>query len=354
MSETIFSFAFHGGAGVIPQGAIDSDAYYASLKNITTQTFEYAERNLNNSNIQAVDIVEYGVKLLENDPYYNAGKGAVFATNGQHEMEASIMNGQTLQCGAVSMIKNYKNPISIAKLIMEKTQHVFMTGEGAENLAKEYNFENVENNSYFSTQKRLDQLHAAQKANGVFVDHDLPERSITSESETLNTQCNAANTAATTTSSNSPTAITTTHSTIDLNLADTDTGTVGCVCYYKGSVAAATSTGGMTNKLSGRVGDTPIVGAGTYANNQTCAVSATGMYDTEFVLYAGYYTTVYIKMYTVIYFILYTTILYYTIYLKYSIQYYYYIHILYYILQLITLYPYCRERRAVHPFCMCI
>ena len=313
MSETIFSFAFHGGAGVIPQGAIDSDAYYASLKNITTQTFEYAERNLNNSNIQAVDIVEYGVKLLENDPYYNAGKGAVFATNGQHEMEASIMNGQTLQCGAVSMIKNYKNPISIAKLVMEKTQHVFMTGEGAENLAKEYNFENVENNSYFSTQKRLDQLHAAQKANGVFVDHDLPERSITSESETLNTQCNAANTAATTTSSNSPTAITTTHSTIDLNLADTDTGTVGCVCYYKGSVAAATSTGGMTNKLSGRVGDTPIVGAGTYANNQTCAVSATGMYDTEFVLYVVYYTIIY-------------TILYYTLEVQYTILLAIYIH----------------------------
>lgn len=293
MSETIFSFAFHGGAGVIPQGAIDSDAYYTSLKNITTHTFEYAEMNLNNSNIQAVDIVEYGVKLLENDPYYNAGKGAVFATNGQHEMEASIMNGQTLQCGAVSMIKNYKNPISIAKLVMEKTQHVFMTGEGAETLAKEYNYDSVENNSYFSTQKRLDQLHAAQRANGVFVDHDLPERSITSESEALNTQCNAATTATTTTSSNSPTAITTTHSTIDLNLADTDTGTVGCVCYYKGSVAAATSTGGMTNKLSGRVGDTPIVGAGTYANNQTCAVSATGMYDTEYVLYAVYYTILY-------------------------------------------------------------
>lgn len=256
MTATVFSFVFHGGAGVIPRGSIDAGVYQPSLEAVLRKTFAFARDNLSNPNIGAVDVVEFAVRTLENDPLYNAGKGAVLAANGEHQLEASIMDGSTLQSGAVSMIRHYPNPISVARLVMEKTPHVYMMGEGAEQLAAQHGFQAVPSNSYFTTKLRLDQLRAAQEAHGVYGDHGIPNTATASDSSTE---------PAATSSPTTPDTV-----------GDTDTGTVGAVCFYKGAVAAATSTGGMTNKLSGRIGDTPIIGAGTYANNQTCAVSGTG------------------------------------------------------------------------------
>lgn len=252
-----FSFCFHGGAGVIPQGSIDSDVYVKSLRQIVQQGYQYAETYLHDDKKTAIDLAEYVVQLLENDALFNAGRGAVFTSEGTHEMEASIMDGATLDCGAVSMIKHYKNPISIARLVMETTPHVYLMGEGAEAVAAANGIQFTEN-KYFSTQKRRDQLTAAKEAQGIFGDHDVVQ-SRTADAPASGNVASVVSTEAT------------------ANVGDnSDTGTVGCVCFYKGSLAAATSTGGMTNKRSGRIGDTPIIGAGTYANNQTCAVSCTG------------------------------------------------------------------------------
>lgn len=262
--EVVFSFAFHGGAGVIPKGSIDSNVYQPSLETILRKIFAYAELNLNNDNITAVDVAEFAVRVLEDDPLYNAGKGAVLASNGEHQLEASIMDGATLQSGAVSMIKNYANPISVARLVMDKTPHVYIMGDGAEALAAEHGLTRVADNSYFSTNLRLQQLQAAKEVHGVYGDHGIPHTATAGEADTASAALTSP-----TDSQGSPMSPVTV-------LGDTDTGTVGCVCYYKGSVAAATSTGGMTNKLSGRIGDSPIIGSGTYANNDTCAVSGTG------------------------------------------------------------------------------
>lgn len=281
MGEVVFSFAFHGGAGVIPKGSVDSCIYEPSLEAIACKTFAYAETNLSNDNVGAIDVAQFAVQLLENDPLYNAGKGAVLATNGEHELEASIMDGATLQSGAVSMIKNYPSPISLARLVMDKTPHVYMVGEGAEALAAEHGFERVPDNAYFCTEKRLDQLRQAKGAGRVYCDHDLPNKApsvLDAGTGTENGTAGEATNINSEPSSLPPSPCYSSTNSISSNtvLGDTDTGTVGCVCYYKGSVAAATSTGGMTNKLNGRIGDTPIIGAGTYANNHTCAVSATG------------------------------------------------------------------------------
>jgi beta-aspartyl-peptidase (threonine type) len=269
LDQVVFSFAFHGGAGVIPKGSIDSDIYQPSLETILRKIYAYAESNLSNDNVSAVDVAEFAVKALEDDPLYNAGKGAVLATNGEHQLEASIMNGATLQSGAVSMIRNYANPISLARLVMEKTPHVYMMGDGAESLAAQHGCARVPDNSYFSTKLRLAQLAAAKDAEGVYGDHGIPNTATAGDdSEELASQL------APESSPMSPVTV----------LGDTDTGTVGCVCYYKGTVAAATSTGGMTNKLSGRIGDSPLIGSGTYANNLTCAVSGTGKSPVLFLL----------------------------------------------------------------------
>lgn len=249
-----FSFCFHGGAGVISQSSIDADVYLHSLKDIVEKGYQYAEQNLVVDEKGALDLAEYVVQLLENDPLFNAGKGAVLSSDGTHEMEASIMNGTTLECGAVSMIKHFKNPISIARLVMETTPHVYMVGEGAEAIAAAHCMEYTEN-SFFTTQRRFDQLIKAKDVHGIFNDHDAQQPTSTSPSSDQT---------GTTTPERGAT-------------DSSDTGTVGCVCYYKGALAAATSTGGMTNKRPGRIGDTPIIGAGTYANNQTCAVSCTGI-----------------------------------------------------------------------------
>jgi L-asparaginase / beta-aspartyl-peptidase len=280
-----FSFAFHGGAGVINRGAIDSSTYYDSLKEVLTKTYSFAAENLNNPGVLAIDVAQYAVELLENDVLYNAGKGSVCNSNGNHEMECSIMDGTTLQSGAASLITRCRNPISVARLVKDHSDHAYLAGEGAENFAALFPHlvSRVEDNSYFATARRREQLVAAQVANIVVNDHDLLhcKDSIQAASDDSSKSGHGGSV----NSSDKSTGIGRNSSTkgsesLKEGAGEGDgegaTGTVGCVCYYKSGCAAATSTGGMTNKRPGRVGDTPLIGAGTYANDHTCAVSCTG------------------------------------------------------------------------------
>jgi beta-aspartyl-peptidase (threonine type) len=180
----------------------------------------------------ALDAVERAIKSMEDCPLFNAGKGAVYNNAGKHEMDASIMSGRDLSAGAVSLIRNVKNPVSLARAVMEKSEHVFLCGEGAEIFARTVNLP-FEPDTYFDTPFRYEQWQAALKEDGTFLDHNIA--------------------------------------------TDKKFGTVGAVALdVHGDLAAGTSTGGMTNKKFGRVGDSPIIGAGTYANNNTCAISCTG------------------------------------------------------------------------------
>ena len=177
----------------------------------------------------SLDAVEAAVIVLENFPLFNAGRGSVYNNLGKHEMDAAIMNGKTLEAGAVSGISNVKNPVQLARKVMEQSEHVLLTGPGAEQFAKMQNVE-FASDEYFYNAARYDQWQQAMKANVVQLDH-----------------------------------------------TEKKFGTVGAVALDQhGNLAAATSTGGMTNKKFGRMGDSPIIGAGTYANNATCAISCTG------------------------------------------------------------------------------
>jgi beta-aspartyl-peptidase (threonine type) len=175
-----------------------------------------------------MDAVTTSVRILEDSPMFNAGKGAVFNREAQVELDAAIMDGATLRAGAVAGIKHIRNPIDLARLVMEQSQHVLLIGSGAEEFALDHGMALVPN-SYFHTERRREQLERARRGDKLAA--------------------------------------------IKLNYF----GTVGAVARdQKGNIAAATSTGGMTGKRPGRVGDSPIIGAGTYANNATCAVSGTG------------------------------------------------------------------------------
>ncbi|MDP4686312.1 MAG: isoaspartyl peptidase/L-asparaginase, partial [Salibacteraceae bacterium] len=180
----------------------------------------------------AIDAVEIAVKSLEDSPLFNAGKGAVYTNAGTHEMDASIMDGKTLEAGAVSSISGIKNPVALSRLVMEKSGHVFLTGAGAEEFAKSQGclFEPSE---YFHDDFRYQQWQEVKDSDSFQLDHAKTK--------------------------------------------EQKFGTVGAVALDQhGNIAAATSTGGMTNKKFGRVGDSPMIGAGNYANNKTCAVSCTG------------------------------------------------------------------------------
>jgi beta-aspartyl-peptidase (threonine type) len=173
---------------------------------------------------KSLDAVEAVVRILEDSPYFNAGRGAVFTAAGTNELDASIMDGSNLKAGSIAGVTHIKNPISLARLVMEKTNHVMLARDGAEAFAKEQGIELVDP-KYFFTQRRWDALQKEKQKQGTVKPH----------------------------------------------------GTVGAVALdLAGNLAAATSTGGTTNKKFGRIGDSPIIGAGTYANNKTCAVSATG------------------------------------------------------------------------------
>lgn len=178
----------------------------------------------------SLNAVEAAVRTLEDDPLFNAGRGSVFTHEGVNEMDASIMNGADLMAGAVCGVRNIKNPVSLAKAVMQQSDHVFLSGSGALAFAKKINAE-TRPDDYFFSQMRYDQLQQALKTNSIQLDHTKEKKF----------------------------------------------GTVGAVAIdVHGNLAAATSTGGMTNKQHGRVGDTPMIGAGTYASNTSCAVSCTG------------------------------------------------------------------------------
>lgn len=188
----------------------------------------------------SLDAVEKTINVMENSPLFNAGKGAVFTNAETNELDASIMDGKNLNAGASAGTTTVKNPINLARAVMEKSPHVMLSGKGAEQFAKEQNLEIV-NPEYFHTENRMRSLKRIKDSEKIELDHD------------------------------DKTAF------YDSSIKDYKFGTVGCVALDKnGNLAAGTSTGGMTNKRWGRIGDAPIIGAGTYANNNTCAVSSTG------------------------------------------------------------------------------
>jgi beta-aspartyl-peptidase (threonine type) len=227
--EPMISIAIHGGAGVIGRASMTEEnerAYRADLERALDAGYGVLEKGGT-----SLDAVVAAVRILEDSPYFNAGKGAVFSHAGINELDAAIMDGATLKAGAVAGVRHVKNPIELARMVMERTPHVLLAGEGAEEFALDQGVELVPG-SYFHTERRWKQLEEAQKE----------ERTASVSNEDI-----------------------------------AYFGTVGAVARDRsGNLAAATSTGGMTNKRWGRIGDSPIIGAGTYADNATCAVSATG------------------------------------------------------------------------------
>ena len=229
-NRVTYAIAIHGGAGTTP--AMLDDQRRAVYEKSLSAALRHG-RDMLADGATALDVVEQVVRILEDDPLFNAGKGAVYNARGEHELDASIMDGRDRSCGAVASVRTVKNPISLARLVMTKTPHVLLATDGAERFADEMNAERVEP-EYFDTE------HQYQRW----------QRVVTAAS-----QSNA-----------------------EKEERDRKMGTVGCVVLDQyGNLAAGTSTGGLTNKRFGRVGDSPLVGAGTYADNNTCAVSCTGI-----------------------------------------------------------------------------
>lgn len=216
-----YVLVIHGGAGSTPKDLPDSiqQKYLSSLN----EALQIGNNILENGGT-SLDAVEKVVRYFEDNPLFNAGKGAVLNSEGKVELDASIMNGKDLSCGAVTGIKHVKHPITLARTIMEKTQHIFFYDEGAEEIAQKNNLEMVDENYFIDSTRYKRWLEQKQK------------------------------------------------------FEQEKKGTVGAVALDKyGNLAAATSTGGLSNKMPGRIGDSPIIGAGNYANNKTCAVSGTGI-----------------------------------------------------------------------------
>ena len=234
-------FIIHGGAGVITKATMTPEKEKAFRDKLTEVVL--AGYKALQSGKSSLDAVELAIRMMEDSPLFNAGKGAVFTHEGKNELDSSIMNGKTLAAGAAAGLRHVKNPITLARAIMEKSPHVMMTGDGAETFAKEQKIDLVDE-KYFFTQERWDALQKVLKEE--------------KEKEAVK----------------KPGAV----SELPASQEPRNRfGTVGAVALDKdGNLAAGTSTGGMTNKRYGRVGDAPIIGAGTYANNETCGVSATG------------------------------------------------------------------------------
>jgi len=224
-SQQKYAIVIHGGAGVMAKSEISGERqleYKAKLN----EALNLGEKMLKEG-ATATDVVVGVINILEDSPLFNAGKGAVFSHDGKNELDASIMEGNTLNAGAVAGVQDIKNPIDAAREVMYNSDHVFLSGKGASEFAKKQGLEIVPN-TYFYTKSRHESLEKLLKK----------ERERTSKD---------------------------------------NMGTVGCaVLDTNGNLSAGTSTGGMTNKKYGRIGDAPIIGAGTYANNKTCAISCTG------------------------------------------------------------------------------
>ncbi|NOR28312.1 MAG: beta-aspartyl-peptidase [Lutibacter sp.] len=232
-----FSIVIHGGAGGIKREYFTHEQQEAYSKKLE-EALNAGYTILENGGI-SLDAIQAAINVMEDSPLFNAGKGAVYNNEGNQEMDAAIMDGNTLNSGAVAGVNHIKNPILAARIVMDSSKHVLLSGKGAELMAKKYGIEMVDS-SYFFTEKRLNQLKKIQGKEKTQLDH---------------------------------TAFLIKNELID----DHKYGTVGAVAIDKnGNIAAGTSTGGMTNKKYGRIGDVPIIGAGTYANNLTCGISATG------------------------------------------------------------------------------
>lgn len=238
-----WALALHGGAGVIEPGSVQAETYYQAL----AQALELG-RSMLADGAAAIETVEAVVVWLEDDPKFNAGRGAVFTNQGTHELDAAIMDGRTLSCGAVTGLRNVRNPISLARAVMEHSEHVLLAGDGADAFAREMKVRRVPQ-SYFFTQQRFDEWQQEVR--------DQRRR----ERETRR--------------GHTPPAAPRPPS--DVPGAPREQGTVGAVVLDRyGNLGAGTSTGGLTNKRFGRIGDVPIIGAGTYAKNATAAISCTG------------------------------------------------------------------------------
>lgn len=231
------ALVIHGGAGTIQRDQMTRERdgeYRAAL----TAALAAGYRELLEGGT-SMDAVIAAIHLMEDSPLFNAGRGAVFTSEGRNELDASVMEGRTLNAGAVAGVTRVKNPIDLARAVMDHSPHVMLAGAGAEAFAEQQGLEMVAP-EYFRTEERWDALQRAREQERIELSEDEPRRQVTSRSEDR-------------------------------------FGTVGAVALDRdGNLAAGTSTGGMTNKRWGRIGDAPIIGAGTYANNQSCAVSATG------------------------------------------------------------------------------
>lgn len=225
-----FSIAIHGGAGTILKQDMTAElesAYSNGLEDALSAGFSVLQKGGS-----ALDAVAAAVVSLEDCIMFNAGRGSVFTKNGTHEMDAAIMDGKTLDAGAVAGVSAVKNPVQLALAVIQKSEHVLLSGEGALQFAKQQGLK-IEDEAYFFSQFRYDQWQKVKNEDKSALDHNIQ--------------------------------------------VEKKFGTVGAVaCDRYGNIAASTSTGGMTNKNYNRIGDSPVIGAGTYANNKTCAISCTG------------------------------------------------------------------------------
>ena len=239
-TDTPIRLVIHGGAGTITKDTITPEQEKEYKEKLTEAlNAGYAVLNSGGTSIEAV---QKSINVMEDSPLFNAGKGAVFTHDGRNELDASIMDGKTRKAGAVAGVTTVKNPINAAIAVMEKSPHVMMVSNGADLFAKEQGLIIVDP-SYFKTEHRWQQLQKAIEKEQVVLDHDGKTAALF----------------------------------VDPMMYDYKYGTVGAVALDQhGNLAAGTSTGGMTNKRYGRVGDSPIIGAGNYADNETVAVSATG------------------------------------------------------------------------------
>jgi len=233
--EIPFALVIHGGAGTIKKENMtdaQEEAYREKLQEALDVGYAILEKGGS-----AQEAVQKTINVMEDSPLFNAGKGAVLNSLGKQEMDASIMDGKTLNAGAVAGVSHIRNPINAAILVKDSTRHILLSGKGAEDFAKQHQLK-MEEESYFLTEKRQQQLIKAQGKEQAYLDEKIK----------------------------------------NIELIDNHQyGTVGCVAIDKEhNIVAGTSTGGMTNKKFGRIGDSPIIGAGTYANNKTCGVSCTG------------------------------------------------------------------------------
>ncbi|MEO5946948.1 MAG: isoaspartyl peptidase/L-asparaginase [Chitinophagaceae bacterium] len=226
-----YTLVIHGGAGTILKKDLTDELEAAYRKGLAEAL--HAGYSLLEKGKTAVEAILAATISLEDNILFNAGKGSVFGKDGSQEMDASIMDGKNLRAGAVSAVRNVRNPVELAYVIMNKSQHVMLNGNGALDFAKEQGLQ-IEEDEYFYSAFRYEQWKQMQGSNESALDHNIV-------------------------------------------IKDKKFGTVGAAAMdMHGNIAAATSTGGMTNKQYGRVGDSPIIGAGTYANNKTCAISCTG------------------------------------------------------------------------------